>query len=414
MARFARGWKIWFGAGAVVLVGGAAWGPMVVPQVVRFPAGTHQRAEYSGTFVTFVDASTGATLATPRTEKLAITRYVDSVAGGTGARTATVSERVVARIGDRTDGQARNYTLDRRSMRNIGTTAASAAAGPSAGSYYVMLPLGFDETDVSFSMYKPETGTTYRIFTTPAAPTEQVAGLRVTRLAGTLAATPVSPAYRGVLATQGLPMELTPAQVAAQLAAAGVPVDAIGALDAILTPDEQAILADALAKPVPLQYFAYGSGSVAAEHNTGMMVQLRDIVDGISVKPDLSGLGPLVGILERHRDLAPVAGALDALKATATAPPAPVYELRYTQTPASVKATAEDVRAQLRSLRLVADAPYVLAVAGIALVALGTRRRLRSQQQQPTAAPVRGVAVARSSPRRSPASHRPLHGGIAR
>jgi hypothetical protein len=318
-----------------------------------------------------------------------------------------VSERVVARIGDRTDNQTRDYTLDRRSMRNVATGAA--------GSYYVTLPLGFDERDVAFSMYKPETGRTYRIFTAPAAPTEELAGLRVTRLAGTLAATPVSAAYRDVLTAQGLPMELTPAQVAAQLAAAGVPVESIGALNAILTADEQATLADALSKPVPLQYFAYGSGSVAAEHNTGMMVQLRDIVDGISVKPDLSGLGPLVGILERHRDLAPVAGALDALNATATAPATPVYELRYTQTPASVKATADDVRAQLRSLRLVADAPYVLAVAGVALAALGTRRRLRwQQQQQPTAAPVRGVAVARSSPRRSPASHRPLHGGTAR
>jgi hypothetical protein len=383
---------------------------MVVPQVVTFPADTHQRADYRGTFVTFVDATTGATLATPRTEKLAITRHIDSVAGRTGARTATVSERVVARIGDRSDDQTRTYTLDRRSMRNVGTAAASAAPAPRGGSYYITLPLGFDETDASFSMYKPETGTTYRIFTAPAAPTDEVAGLRVTRLGGTLAATPVSAAYRDVLAGQGLPMELTPAQVAAQLAAAGVPVESIGTLNAILTPDEQATLADTLAKPVPLQYFAYGSGSVAAEHNTGMLVQLRDIVDGISVKPDLSGLGPLVGILERHRDLAPVAGALDALNATATAPAAPVYELRYTQTPASVRATAADVRAQLRSLRLVADAPYALAVAGAALVALGTRRRLRSQQQ-PTAAPVRGVAVARSSPRRSPASHRPLHGG---
>jgi hypothetical protein len=404
MARVARGWKMWVGVGAALVVGAAAWGPAVVPQLVRFPDDTHQRAEYAGTFVTFVGSTTGATLATPRTEKLTITRKVDSVAGRTGARTATVSEGVVARLGDRTDTQTRTYTLDRRSMRNVGTAA---------GSYYVTLPLGFAERDVAFSMYKPETGTTYRIFTAPAAPTEELAGLRVTRLAGTLAPTPVSDAYRGVLATQGLPMQLTPAQVAAQLAAAGVPVDSIGALNAILTPDEQVTLADALAKPVPLQYFAYGSGSVAAEHNTGMMVQLRDIVDGISVKPDLSGLGPLVTILERHRDLAPVANALDALNATATAPAAPVYELRYTQTPASVRATAGDVRAQLRSLRLVADIPYVLAAAGLALVALGTRRRLRSQAQ-PAAAPVRGVAGARSSPRRSPASHRPLQGGTTR
>jgi hypothetical protein len=62
------------GAGAVLVGGAVAWGPVVVPQVVRFPAGTHQRAEYAGTFVTFVDASTGATLATPRTETLAIDR----------------------------------------------------------------------------------------------------------------------------------------------------------------------------------------------------------------------------------------------------------------------------------------------------------------------------------------------------
>jgi hypothetical protein len=407
MARVARGWKVWVGAGAALVIGAAVWRPAVVPQLVRFPDDTHQHAEYAGTFVTFVDSATGATLATPRTEPLSIRRNIDSVAGRTGARSATVSERVVARLGDRTDTQTRTYTLDRRSMRNVGT-----AAGAAAGSYYVTLPLGFDERDVAFSMYKPETGTTYRIFTAPAAPTEKVADLRVTRLAGTLAPTPVSAAYRDVLAGQGLPMELTPAQVAAQLAAAGVPIDAIGALNAILTPGEQATLADALAKPVPLQYFAYGSGSVAAEHNTGMLVQLRDIVDGISVKPDLSGLGPLVTILERHRDLAPVANALDALNATATAPAAPVYELRYTQTPASVKATAGDVRDQLRSLRLVADAPYVLAVAGLVLVALGTRRRLRTMQ--PAAAPVRGVAVARSYPRRSPASHRPLHGGTTR
>ena len=48
----------------------------------------------------------------------------------------------------------------------------------------------------------------------------------------------------------------------------------------------------------------------------------------------------MIGVLASHKDVPAIASLVTTLEATVAAPPQPVYEMRYTQTPASVAEAA--------------------------------------------------------------------------
>jgi hypothetical protein len=89
--------------------------------------------------------------------------------------------------------------------------------------------MGLDPKGVDIQIWKPEAGTSYQLASTTPA-TGSAGGADVVFLKGNIPAPiPVASYETAALQAQGLPMELTPAQSAATLAAAGVePIEAVG------------------------------------------------------------------------------------------------------------------------------------------------------------------------------------------
>ncbi len=375
--------------GAVLLVAALVWSMVAVPQLVKFPLSTNVTLHYSGSLVTYVDAKTGAQLKTPLSVPLKVSRTIEALSSESTSSQAVVSERIALGYGTTTVKEDNRYVIDRRSMENVTSdkayTFAPSNPGASAGSYYVTLPMNLSES-TAMHIWKPESGTTYPLVADPhSGQPSSLDGLGVIWFMGTLPMTPVAPYEATALAARGFPSSISPTQVQAQLQAAGVDIARLSlGLLRVLTPSQANQLIAAMTKPVKLNYFAFGSGLVAAQPRTGAIIALHGITDGIAVSPDLSSLKIIATILGQHTSVPGVSAALSALQHLASAPPSPVYELRYTQTPASVSDVVNKTRTQLDQISLVSDwIPLVAAILGALLLIGGAVVMVRRRTPPP-------------------------------
>lgn len=364
--------------GILLAAGAGLWWGVAAPALVTFPLDTNVSLHYGGRFVTFVDPSSGATLARPTSASLVVDRHIRAVPSESSGSVAVVHEDITLRYAGQVAQEHNVFAIDRSTMQNVASSAAftfapgNRAATP--GSYYVTLPMNLQPGDTPVRMWKPESGTTYPL---KALPTEHrystLDGLRVAWFSGVLPMTPVAPYERKALAARGLPMTIAPAQVEAELASRGVSVSALATtLAPVLSPAETAKVAAVLTHPVALRYSAYGTGLLATETRTGAIIKLQDIVDGIAVAPDPTGIRTLVGVLQAHEAVPGVPAAISALEALASAPPQKVYELHYTQTPASVAAMVVTTQSKLDQIRIVEDViPIAAGAVGLVLIVVG-------------------------------------------
>jgi hypothetical protein len=362
--------------GALFAAGALAFSTMAVPQLVKFPLNTNATVTYTGSMVTYVNARTGATLAKPTSVQLTIDRTVKALSSSNSS-VALVSEHVVSHMGATTALQDNIYALNRRTMADVAHTGAyTFAAGnrsASAGSYYVTLPMNI-KPNATLAMWKPETGTTYPIVPLKAAgQPASLDGLHVMWFTGTLPMTPVASWDQAALVGQGLPATISPTAVEAQLTSAGVSVPALEtALATALSPAELKQLTSVLSKAIPLNYYAYGSGLLGADPKTGAIIEAKNVIDGTAVSPDKSGVNTLITVLSRHTSVKGVPAALTALRGIAAAPPQPVFELKYTESPASIASMVNTAKTQGNQISMVTyDVPIGLAVLGALLMLTG-------------------------------------------
>ena len=220
----------------------------------------------------------------------------------------------------------------------------------------------------SVPMFKDEIGTTFPA--TPTDATETVNGLQLVAFEGTGTNVPVTDAYLGALsATVPLPRSLTFDQLKPSLVAAGVPIDAtLSALVRVASQDDLATLVQLTGQPIPLQYVDTFSGRTFVEPDTGAVVDVQGVVERISVRPTATALPPLLAVLEKYTSDPTVAQAVTSLQALADKP-MPVFEYRYSQTPASAAEVASWVSDQRDQLQLAETTiPLILVVAGGVLV----------------------------------------------
>ena len=379
--------------GIMVLIAALLWHPVVEPRIVKFPDDTNVTTHYSGTMVTF-QAGQQAGLAAQA--PLQIDRRVQTVTDQTDAKTALVKETVTARFAGTVQQQSNAYALDRRSMANVADPDAYALTPANvvdrSGSYYVNLPMGVTGSGSQFKIFENKIGRPYDLMTVARNATGKLDGLSVVRLSGGYSFTPVTAAERSALASTGLPLQLTSDQIAAQLKAAGINVDqAVTGLAQVLTPAELATVTTALAAPVPLQYFGYGSGQATVGNKTGMIVALNDVVDGIAAKPDLSGLQPVLAVLTQHAGIPAIDSVITTLKGLAAAAPQRVYELRYSQTPASVTAMVNEAKSRTQQMdlatttapRVLFGLAVILLIAAVVTFAAGKKRDTAATEPVP-------------------------------
>ncbi len=369
--------------GLVLVLAAGAWSLWAVPKLVKFPLNTDLQLQYTGRFVTYVDAHTGLPLAQPVSVALTVNRHIKALGSESTSGVAAVEEQLTVIQGGTTTNETNVYALDRRAMDDVASSHAYTFApgnpAPVTGSFYITLPMKLGP-NTPMAIWKPETATTYPL--RPLAAGSQPAtldGLRVDWFSAVLKLTPVAPYERASLAARGLPMSVPPSTVETEMTAAGISVPKLeGALVPKLTATQLSAVLAVLKTPVALHYYAFGSGLVAAEPRTGTIVALKNVIDGIAVAPSTTGMQTLITVMEAHPTVKGVTQALAVLHRLAAAPPQPVYEMQYTQTPAAITTMVNTANSQISQIRTVTDTlPIGAAVLGVLVLLAGFVLRRR-------------------------------------
>jgi hypothetical protein len=355
---------------------------LIAPRLVRFPTDVDETLRYSGTMTVSLDES-GAPLAEPVVEPVDITRTLRSTGDQSYAR-ARLLETITTRFGTTTEVERHGYVLDRHSMQFV-RDAGNWSYFPDnvvnrSGMYRVNLPTDVGPTS-RYKIWNNETGAFYQVI--GEGKREKLDGLEVIRYAGQLAPTAVSPAF---IRQQGFPTAVSVEALATQLQAAGLDMAGLNAvLASVLTPADAAAFAAELTTPINLDYEFYFVGKVAVEPETGAIVALEGVTEGIQVRPDLSGFAALQPRLAAYAGN-PVVGAIGGILA-GLQQPQPVFQLQHAQTPASVAEMVDNARASRDQKRLVEDtAPIVLMVLGALVYFGGLALAIRRHRQPPSAA----------------------------
>ena len=397
------------GTGALLVVLGMVWIPLIAPRLVRFPSDVNETLRYEGTITVSVDEATGAALAEPVTQPVSIVRRLVSTGDQSYAR-ARLTETITMTIGGpggRTQVERHGYVLDRGSMQFVQDRGNWSYFPENVvdrrGMYRVNLPTDLGPK-APYKIWNNETGAFYQV--TGTGTKAELDGLDVVRFEGQLPGKPVSAAF---VRQQNLPTTVGAEVLAPQLEKFGLDMAAVqGLLASALTPEDAGAFAAALAKPIPLKYEFYFTGAIAAEPETGAIVALEGVTEGVRVRPDLAAFNALKPRLQAYGS-DPVVGAIGGLLNTLASQPAqPVYELKHAQTAASVAQmvnTAEDSRALKRFVEDIA--PWAVLGLG-SLIYLGalvwTVRAGRRDHGEPAApsAPLTTV----QGPARTPAGVR--------
>jgi hypothetical protein len=337
-------------AATAILIAALAWIVVGVPTFVKYPTDLDITPQYEGTFTLLVDPATAAPLDDPLVLPLTIDRHIEVI--DSGATRAVVQETIQQRAGDLVDTTQTNvYVLDRSTLENV-EDARAYAFEPSnvvdrSGTFRVNLPFNTD-ADGTYEIYSNDIGTTYEMRPDTANPVADEAGLELHNFVGSVDAEPMDPAYfEEISGSVSLPTTMTLDQLQPQLLAMGVDVEAIvAAISPVISAEDMATLVAATGEPIGLDYFVTFEGRAAIETTTGAQVHVS-ATESVLARPQLTALPVLVEVLGRYPQVPAAVDAVAALEELATAPPTPLYEYTYDQTPASV----EDVGGTVASLR---------------------------------------------------------------
>lgn len=374
-------------AGVVFLGLGAVFWLLVPGVAVKYPGGgLDKTAIANGTFTLYVDPATTAPRQPAQQLPLRIERRLQVVDNSPGS--SVVQEDDAEFVGPlpRQDFEQR-YILDRSNVRNLSDLRAYAYAPDNlvdrSPNYSINLP--FQAGKGPYSVWKNETGSAYP-FTRVGTVSRN--GVELARYHGTLTDAAVQPYYIAQLARQGIPQQLTPAQTAIQLKAAGVDPTALTAVVLPrLQPADRREIASILAAPVPLGYRLDVDTTFLVEPRTGAIVDLEKIDQTLHARPDIQGVGRVQAILAKPayaKDAVVTSASATVQRLVAQPPETPIFRLQYGQTPASVDDLVAFADGRGDRITLVTQTvPAALAVTGALLVFIGVLLLFRSPRPGP-------------------------------
>jgi hypothetical protein len=368
--------------GVVLLIGAALWLLIAPGQLVKYPSDVDKTVAATGTMKLFMDPATGAPLAQPRTLQLSIQRHLRVVASTSSQ--ATVQETSTERAAPLPALQLQQrYVIDRRSMKDVPSSAAYAYTPSNSvdrsPAYSINLPL--DSGSGPYNVWKNEAGRAYPF--RRSGDSVERDGVTLVPYTGTLENAPATPAYVEQLASQGIPKQLSLAQLTPMLKQQGVDPSALAdVVLPVLSRSDRAEVQQLLAKPIPLSYRVSVNTRLLVEPGTGTIVSLDRIGQTFSATANVSGLAGVVTVLSssRYAGSKVVQGVLAALQKLTTPSPVKVFEVSYGQTPASVADIAAYAKDKASGKTMVESTiPLIAALAGAAALIVGIVLHRRSR-----------------------------------
>jgi hypothetical protein len=279
--------------------------------------------------------------------------------------------------------------IDRGSLENVKSGQAYAYTQENvtdrAPFYSINFP--FDTGSGPIELWKNEVGAAYE-FRRDGVAVERD-GVTLIPMVGTLTNAPAIPSYVDQLRGQGVAKELTAEQMAVQLKAQGIDLEALAAeILPSLTPAQRELVQTLLGQAVPIKYFVSVKTRLLVEPETGAIVSLDSIDQTLTAAPDLAGFAPLAGLLSAPplSERPAVQKATETLTALAETPPAKVLTLAYGQTPGSVAdfaAYAEDKAGEIEMVET--TIPVALGILAALVLAAAAVMARRDRRRPPTA-----------------------------
>jgi hypothetical protein len=383
-----RATKIVAAIGVALAVILGLWLSIAPGQLVKYPSDLNKTAVASGTVNLYLDPATQTARTSPESLPLQIRRHV-WVVESTGSQ-ATVKESSAEKVGPLPEQTIQQqYVIDRSSLENLKSDQAYAYAPANvtdrAPFYSINLP--FSTGAGPYKVWKNEVAAPYA-FKQTGEPVERD-GVTLIPMTGTLTNAPASAAYIDQLKGQGIAKTMTAQQLAAQLKARGIDLQALSAqILPKMTAAQRKLMQLALAEAVPIKYFVSVKTRLLVEPKTGAIVSLDSIDQTLSAAPDLAGFARVADVLTQPplSGIPAVQQAATTIGALAKAPPVTVFTMHYGQTPQSVADFAAYAQDKANAIDLVEQTiPLALAIlTGLTLIAAGV---LAARDRRRTATP---------------------------
>lgn len=351
--------------GSLIVGASRVWAAQA-DKMVTFPA-FDQTVAMSGTVTFHADPATFVPLTTATTADFEDSRRTQTP--GLLAQHATVLTTDAISVDGRRSTVTAQYVLDVNTLRHLRTALAWSFTGTNSAdrshAYAVNLP--FNTGPGPYQIWLNEADRAYTA-TQVGQPFEEN-GLTVIRLQGHLDATPVDPAFIADLSRSGLPAGLTLHQLQHAISVRGVAVDpSFPTIPAGLSPDEVAALDD----PIPLDYTMTADSSLLVEPRTGTIVAVEKMDETFTARLDSGALSAVEAVTGKHPGAPGMAANASAVAALAAVPEGPAFDLRYAQTPASVKSLSGWAAAQRDwANRITRVIPTTLFAVGLVVIGLG-------------------------------------------
>ena len=369
----------------VIVVGAAIiWWTVIGPMLVKLPDDINTHMDFEGTLTLYVDQETGALLAEANAAKVPITVSRDfvSVPDLYDSSTAVLEDKlVISMLGQAQDPQLSRYAMDRGSRKCV-ESPENWAYSPQitvdrTGNYGPLFPGGLSVGD-TVTVFFNDPSKTFDVKVVEAIEDWNGLGVTALKIDATRPWADYNPAIAQAVLVQGqgLPAELSFAQLAARLKAGGLDIEQLmSGIQLFASSEDKLAIAALLTQTFPLVYKQSSADVYYIEQTTGATVGATfDRTTGMSV--DTAGLAGAIAILGKYASDPTVGPSIkEALgKATALmgADPTTVYNQNMSIVTASEESLAQSAKDKASSLSMVdLWIPVIIIVVGGVLLIVG-------------------------------------------
>lgn len=370
--------------GIVLIVVAIVWWVALAPSLTKLPSDIDTPMDFEGTLTQYMDSATGQSL--PAGQEVAIPftvlRTFASVPDQSTSSVAVCQDTIAMTVGGQErPAQVTQYALDRKTRTCVESDdnwaySPKIVLNDRVGHYGPLFPGGVKVGD-SLSAFFNDVNTAFDVKVVEKIDDYNGLGITAMKLDATRPATEYYPPIaQAVLGGQGLPTELTFAQLSAQLKAKGLDLGALMAgLAAVATPEDLQALQAMTQQPIKVIYKQQSGDVIYIEERTGATVGAdfdRTTTMELNTSSLLGGFA-IIGKYGNDPTVGPaVAAIMQAAAQLAQIGSTKVFNQSMSIIAASEKNLATQAKDKASLLRLVdLWIPLIILIVGVILLAVG-------------------------------------------
>ncbi len=370
--------------GLVLVVLAIVWWTLIAGALTKLPSDIDTQMDFQGTLTQYMDSATqqplpaGKEMAVPFTVARTFAAVPDKFTSGTGVFTDTLAMNLA---GQERPAQVSQYALDRKTRKCVQSNENWAYSpmivlDDRVGNYGPLFPGGLAVGDTVTAFFN-DPNKAFDVKVVEKIDDYNGLGITALKIDATRPSTPYyEPIAQAVLGSMGLPMELTFAQLSAQLKAQGLDLESLLAgVAAVASPEDLQALLATTQQPIKLVYQQESGDVIYIEQKTGATVG-ADFDRTTTFQVDTSALMGAFAIVGKYAGDPNVGPAIQAAMQAATqmvqAGPTKVFNQSMSITKASEADLAGQAKDKATLLGFVDIwIPLIIVVIGAILVAIG-------------------------------------------